>query len=499
MATGTGLGRQEAAALMIDAGDAPRGLRALLADSLVYGIAVAAVPAAALLATPILARVLDPAGYGTLDVLASLLALATVVALAGLDQAVTRGFFDHGPGERAERRDIVRTGLTLALAASGALAVALAVIGAVVQGARGERLGTEVGAAAAAALVVLPLATTQTIARLPFLLERRRWTYVGVGLLQAGAGMAAAVALVVAGLGPAGYFLGLALGAACALGLTLARTRILPSAAFSRARVSAMLRYGIPLVPATVMAWVIFAVDRSLIVSFRDLEEAGYYGIASRATAPLLLAVSAFGVAWSPIIMSQARSRQPELRARALTGVLAVAGGLFLLLVLFSEPLVRLLGGGEYLTATRAVPGLALGWVGWAAATVLLTEFAVTRRTSTIAVVAGLAAAANVLLNLVLIPPYGFEGAAWATAASFWVMALIAWICERRLTVTPYRWTRLAVVALAIAAVSPAATLGSEPVDIAVKAVAASVALAVLFLVAAGDRGRDATRVVDAP
>jgi O-antigen/teichoic acid export membrane protein len=497
MATGTGLDRQEEAPAS-DAGGASRGLRAVLADSLVYGIAVAAVPAAALLATPILARVLDPAGYGTLDVLASLLALATVVALAGLDQAVTRGFFDHGPGQLAERRDVVRTGLAIALAVSGALAVALAVAGALVQLARGERLGTEVGTAAAAALLVLPLATAQTVARLPFLLERRRWNYVGVGLLQAAVGMAAAVALVVAGLGPAGYFLGLALGAACALGLTLLRARILPTGAFSRSQASAMLRYGLPLVPATVMAWVVFAVDRSLIVGFRDFEEAGYYGIASRVTAPLLLAVSAFGVAWSPIIMSQARSRQPDLRARALTGVLAVAGALFLVLVLFSEPLVRLLGGDDYLAARRAVPGLALGWAGWAAATVLLTEFSVVRRTSTIAFVAGVSAAANVLLNLLLIPPYGFEGAAWATAASFWLMALLAWICERRLTVTPYRWTRLAILALVVAAVSPAATLGSGPAEIAAKASAASVALAVLFFVAASDRGGDPTRVVDA-
>jgi O-antigen/teichoic acid export membrane protein len=479
---------------MVDEAGAQRGLRALLADSFVYGIAVAAVPAAALLATPIFARVLDPAGYGTLDVLASLLALATVVALAGLDQAVTRGFFDHGAGEGAERRDVVRTGLTIALAVSAALAVALAVCGAVVQLARGERLGTELGGAVAAALLVLPLAATQTVARLPFLLERRRWTYVGVGLLQAGAGMAAAIALVVAGFGPAGYFLGLTLGAACALGLTLSRTRMLPGGAFNRSQASAMLRYGLPLVPATVMAWVVFAVDRSLIVSFRNLEEAGYYGIASRVTAPLLLAVSAFGVAWSPIIMSQARSRQPELRARALTGVLAVAGGLFLLLVLFSEPLVRLLGGDDYLAATQAVPGLALGWAGWAAATVLLTEFSVVRRTSTIAFVAGVSAAANVLLNLLLIPPYGFEGAAWATAASFWLMALASWVWERRLTVTPYRWRRLGVVALVVAAVSPGASLGPSPAELAVKAVAVSVALVVLYLVAAGDRSRDLTR-----
>ena len=494
MATGAGISPPDAAAAALDAGDAARGMRSLLGDSLVYGVAVASVPAAALLATPILARVLDPAGYGTLDVLASLLALATVVALAGIDQAVTRGYFDHGSNERADRRAVVRTGLLLALGLSGGLALALAVGGALIQRARGEALTTEVAAATAAALLVLPLTAAQTVARLELLLERRRWTYVGVAALQAGVGMAAAVVLVFSGLGPSGYFLGLALGTVCALVVTLARTRLVAAAAFSRARAAAMLRYGLPLVPATVMAWVVFAVDRSLLVGFRDLEEAGYYGVASRVTTPLLLAVSAFGVAWSPMIMSQARSRQPELRARALTGVLAVAAALFVLLVLLADPFVRLLGGEDYLPATRAVPGLALGWAGWATATVLLTEFSVTRRTTTIAAVAAVSAAANIVLNLVLIPPYGFEGAAWATAASFWVMALAAWIRERRIATTPYRWARLAIIVAVAAAVVPAAALGWSPTEVATKVVAAVLAVAVLAAVAVGDRTRDVTR-----
>jgi O-antigen/teichoic acid export membrane protein len=492
MATGTGLGRQEAESSTIDAGGTPRGLRALLADSLVYGIAVAAVPAAALLATPVLARVLDPAGYGLLDVLSSLLALATVVALVGLDQAVTRGYFDHAADEVGPRRAVVRTGLTIAVAVSVGLAALLAAGGALVQVARGGDLNTERVGAVAAAILVLPLATTLTVARLPLLLERRRWSYVGIGLLQAGAGVATGVLLVVAGLGPPGYFLGLAFGAACALVLTLARTRPFgPGASWDRAQAGALLRFGVPLVPATVLIWVVFAVDRTLLVSFRDLEEAGYYGLASRVTAPLLLAVSAFGVAWSPLIMSQVRARQPELRARTLTGILAATGSILLVLVVFAEPLVRVFGGSEFAPAVRAVPPLALGWLGWAAATVLLTEFSVTRRTTAIAAVTGVAALANLVLNLALIPPFGFVGAAWATAVSFVLMALVAWAWERRLTRTPYRWGRLAAIAAVLGAAAPAALLPDTFVGHMARAAVCALAIAVLVYVAVSDRARE--------
>jgi O-antigen/teichoic acid export membrane protein len=252
-----------------------------------------------------------------------------------------------------------------------------------------------------------------------------------------------------------------------------------------------LLRYGVPLVPATVLGWVVFAVDRTLLVSFRDLEEAGYYGLASRVTAPLLLAVSAFGVAWAPLIMSQARARHPELRARTLTAVLAGMAAGFLVLVLFADPLVRLLGGVDYAPASRAVPGLALGWLGWGAATVLLTEFAVTKRTLAISAISGFGAAANVVLNVILIPPFGFTGAAWATAGSFWLLALAAWMWERKLAWTPYRWQRLTAIGGVLCTCVPAAALPDTATGVVARAVIAAAGGAALVYIALGDRPRD--------
>jgi O-antigen/teichoic acid export membrane protein len=130
------------------------------------------------------------------------------------------------------------------------------------------------------------------------------------------------------------------------------------------------------------------------------------------------------------------------------------------------------------------VPGIALGWLGWAAATVLQTEFAIERRTSVIAGATGIAAGANVLLNLVLIPAYGFVGAAWATAASFLLLALLFWVWERRTVRPPYDVPRLGAV-IAVTAAGSAALLSDS---LAVRALAAAVCIAVLAWLAVGHR-----------
>jgi O-antigen/teichoic acid export membrane protein len=188
---------------------------------------------------------------------------------------------------------------------------------------------------------------------------------------------------------------------------------------------------------------------------------------------------TAFATAWGPFVMRADGPRRRDLRVRALPAVCAVAGAAFLWLVLFGDELVDVLGGSEFESADRAVPGIALGWLGWTVAVVLQTELAVSRRTGVIAVVTSVAAVVNVGANLLLIPPFGFVGAAWATALSFGLLAAIYAVYERRLSPAPYPLGTLAVVAATVGAAS-AALLTPNVIVRTAAAAAATVVLAAL-------------------
>jgi O-antigen/teichoic acid export membrane protein len=471
------------------------GLRSLVGDSAVYGIGVAAAPLALLLGTPIIARSLGPLGFGAIDVLTAVITVFGLVALLGMDSAGVRSFYDYRPDQALQRRLVIRTAIAIvtisALTIAIALLLTLLAIEIVVSHSSFQTIEATI-----AALVVMPLITVQTISREAFRFDRRRGTYVIAGVLQGLGGVLAAVILVKAGFGGTGFFLGLGVGATIGLLFALAFGRFLVTERPSTDRHEArrMLRYGLPLVPASVAIWVVFAVDRTLLVSMKGFFQAGLYGLASKASAPLVMAISAFSLAWGPFIMSQAPERHAELRARALTAATAASASICLCVIVFERQIVSILGGPNFELSTRAVPGIALGWVGWSAAVVLATEFAISRRTLVIAAMTGVAAAVNVVLNLILIPPFGYIGAAWTSAVSFFFLAGLYWWWEQRSGAAPYRWWRLATIALVLGTLVPLAVSQEQTIQLWAQVAICAVGVTVLTFVAVTDRSREGLR-----
>jgi O-antigen/teichoic acid export membrane protein len=328
-----------------------RGLRSLLGDSAAYGLGLAVLPAALLLATPLVARRLGPAGFGAVDLLTTILMLASVATMLGIDAGLTRSYFDDQPDSDAHRRTAMKTALISVLATSGALALGLSLLAFAATEGLHATPSTMSLATIVAAYALLPVSSALVIARVALRLERRRSLFATIAVVQALLGVTAAVALVALGLGPAGFFAGLGLGAVAALPVflrTATGKTFLGAAVFDRAALGKLLAYGLPLVPAALASWAMFAVDRTLIASMRGLHEVGYYALASKLAAPLFLLLNAFAAAWIPFILGQPERRRLELRARALTAVIAASGIAFVALLLVAPWLLNLLGGPAF-------------------------------------------------------------------------------------------------------------------------------------------------------
>jgi O-antigen/teichoic acid export membrane protein len=77
--------------------------------------------------------------------------------------------------------------------------------------------------------------------------------------------------------------------------------------------------------------------------------------------------------------------------------------------------------------------------------------------------VALIAAAINIVLNFLLIPRWGVEGAAASTTAAFAVWALLSRVFAERLTPLPIPWGSISVAALVALAASGTAALCPGP------------------------------------
>jgi O-antigen/teichoic acid export membrane protein len=80
-----------------------------------------------------------------------------------------------------------------------------------------------------------------------------------------------------------------------------------------------------------------------------------------------------------------------------------------------------------------------------------------------------MAALVNVVLNLILIPPYGMMGAAVATLAAYVALFAGMWLRSRHVYPVSYQWRRvLTLAAAAVGLTVVGRAIGSLPVAIAV-------------------------------
>jgi len=118
--------------------------------------------------------------------------------------------------------------------------------------------------------------------------------------------------------------------------------------------------------------------------------------------------------------------------------------------------------------ADEAVGILAFGSTAYAGYTVLAIGIGRARQTQFNWIVSGVAAALNIALNFVLIPPYGMMGAAISTAAAYLALFLGMAFNSQRVYPVAYQWRRVITLsAVAIVLTAIGYELGSLPISIA--------------------------------
>ena len=230
--------------------------------------------------------------------------------------------------------------------------------------------------------------------------------------------------MLLSGLGVWGLAVGLALANAMAAGLAL---YILGRLSGYRPRLKAdflgrLFREGLPLAMASMFILVYVRIDMVMLRAMgRPIQEIGWYGAAVKVVDAVGMAPALAAGALLPVISSLALSRREEAvklfrqgqRLLLLLG-LPAAAGLFML----RREVSGFLFGPEFSGTRQAFawlsPMLAVFFLNHLQLA-MLTAFG---RQNTVARATGLCALLNVGLNLLLIPGFGYMGAAAATFAT---------------------------------------------------------------------------------
>jgi len=399
---------------------------------------------------PLYTRYLTTTDYGAAEVMFAAVVSASIVVRFGMIEALLRFYYKDDEDPAAVVKSTF-AGLFW-FATIGAL-LALPFASPIAEALLNPKTAAEVGQMAELARISIGglwVLTMFEFLLTLFRLEERARAYFVTTMLSVLAAIGLTVILVVGqGEGARGLLLGsYASGAAFVVGLIVLQRRRL-SLWIDRGLLRRLMRFGLPTMPAELSLYGLNFVDRIIIVHAAGLPEAGLYSLAVKFAQGVNVLVRGFQLAWPPLAYS-IRDDDEARRTYATVVTLFTAGCAFVVagMWLLSRWIVRALAAPRFFDSYEAIGLLATGVTLYALYMVLVVILGRTGRTEFNFPATAAALAANIVLNLLLVPPLGIVGAGIALVASYLVVLSLMYIFTQRLFPVPYEWGRLARVVL---------------------------------------------------
>lgn len=184
-----------------------------------------------------------------------------------------------------------------------------------------------------------------------------------------------------------------------------------------------MLKYCVPLIPTVILWWIINVSDRYMITGFIGSSANGLYSAASKIPNFVIMFSSIFIDAWQ---LSAVDEYDNEGRAHFFTKVFRVySGGIFTVasaLILLCQVVTKVLVAEDYYISWKYVPILIIATTFSCLVNFLASVYMAEKKSVMAMLTAASGAITNIVLNFLLIPRLGANGAAIATVIAFIVV-----------------------------------------------------------------------------
>ena len=429
-----------------------RKFRVVAEQGVLYSAGSVVSRLAGIVLIPLYTRVLATSEYGILGLIVMTGQIAGMVFALGLRQSLLRSFYDYDRDE--PRKVVISTVVFLTLANS----IVLLVCGLLLSGFLSNTL---FGSGQYGFYFILIIASTicdmfNQVAFAVFLMRQEAKKFVLFQTLSFLLRAGIIIYLVaVKGWGIKGVIAGQLIANAIFTVLLFGLIRKHIVARFSVPEACKMIRYGTPLVFVGIFGFVLNYLDRFILNYYVTLEEVGLYTLAYQFGMLVnILLIGPLKRLWGPVFLSAKDDDNfSRFCAKTLTYVIAVAGFVFLGIALLSKEVLIVISSEQYWDSYTVIPIIALTYAIWSARSLVEVGVVLKRKTTAIAFYILIGAVINIDLNLILIPPYGMVGAAWATLISFIITLSIDYAYNRSLFRIEYEWTRLIKICAVVAVI----------------------------------------------
>lgn len=416
-------------------------LRLFLENFFIYGLGSIISKLVPLVMVPIVTRLMPDSSYfGISDLSNTIVSFGSALAVMGMYDAMYRMFFEkQDPGFQKEIcSTTVFFTLTAALVVSAGMLLLRRPLATLVFG--GAEYSYLVCLSAAATFV----SATNGIVSAPSRMENHRKTFLIMNGVTPVVSYTVAVVLLLKG-----YYLVALPVAAVLSGLSselvflLLNRKWFSIGKVRLAHLKPLLSIALPLLPNVLIYWVFHSCDRLMLASLIGTSATGIYAVSAKLGQVSQLIYTAFANGWQYFAFTTMREKnQVETNSRIFEylGILSFCAATFMFSL--AEPIFVWLFPEEYHAGFLAAPYLFLSPLLLMLYQVIGNQFLVIKKTWPTMLILSGGAVVNVLLNRILIPLLGVEGAAIATLAGYLISVMIccAVLCRMKLMVLTGRF-----------------------------------------------------------
>lgn len=197
-----------------------------------------------------------------------------------------------------------------------------------------------------------------------------------------------------------------------------------------------MLAYSLPLIPTTIFWWIVNVSDRFMIKGMIDDTTNGLYGVAFKIPTILILLSGMFIEAWQFSAVTERDSSSRRVHSAFFGNVFDSFQGLMFIsaamLISFSKIISKIMFSEAYYEAWRYMPLLIMATVASSLVTFMGSVYLVDKKSVQSFLTSAVGAGSNIILNLIMIPTLGANGAALATLISYLLVFIIRAMNTRR-------------------------------------------------------------------
>ncbi len=237
--------------------------------------------------------------------------------------------------------------------------------------------------------------------------------------------------LAVFNIGITGYVLSVVLADALSTLLIVVKEKLWRdiTVKFDKAIFKDIIRYSVPMIPATIFWWVTSVSNRYLVNGFIGAEANGIYAVSYKLPTFLTLISTVFMQAWQFSAVTESENTREEhidFFSKVWGSFQSVMFLVGAFVVAFSIPAIKLLTTDAFYSAWKYVPMLAMAMVFSAFTNFMGSVYIVEKRSKNSFLTTMVGAVLNIILNFILIPsPLGVQGAAIATFVSYLLIFVI--------------------------------------------------------------------------